>query len=102
MGVLPAYIHVHHVYTWYSQRSEEGAGSLSTEITCGCETPCRCWGWNLGHLQDQQMILTIPAPLPLYTAELYSPVCAQTFCGSIRKGCTDLWFSFVYWLMEEG
>lgn len=47
-----AYISTH---VW---RSEEGIRSPETEVTGGCEPPCRCWEPNSGPLQEQQMHLT--------------------------------------------
>ena len=47
---------VHHVQA-VLRRSEEGAESLETGVTDGCEPPRACWGLNLGLLQEQQVLL---------------------------------------------
>lgn len=104
MGVLPSYIHVHHMYTWCSQRSEEGAGSLSTEVTCGCETPCRCWGWNLGHLQEQQMTLTTPAPVPLTLLNSIPQYVLRHFVALFAKAAQiygSLLFTGFFWFCNK-
>ena len=44
------------------------AGSSGTGAMDGCESPCGCWGWNPGPLQDQHMLLT--AEPSLYTQPL--------------------------------
>ena len=36
---------------------------LKTGITDRCELPCGCWELNLGHLEEQPMILTTEASL---------------------------------------
>ena len=43
MGVFPGCISVHHVCSWCPWRSEEGVGSLGTEVTDACETPGMWW-----------------------------------------------------------
>lgn len=47
--------------------SEKGVRSRGTSGTEGCELPCGWWQWNLGPLQEEQMLLTkhltvFPAP----------------------------------------
>lgn len=38
-------------------RPEEDIGSPGTDVREGCEL-CGCWGLNLDHLQDHQVLLT--------------------------------------------
>ena len=37
-----------------------GIRSLSSVVIRGCKLPCRCWGPNLGLLQDQEELLVVP------------------------------------------
>lgn len=39
VGVLPAYVSVYNVYTWYLQRPEEGIGSPGAATGGGCQLP---------------------------------------------------------------
>lgn len=50
MPVSPACISVYNVHVW---KPGEDTGSPGTEVTSGCELPCRCWELNLGPLEEQ-------------------------------------------------
>lgn len=52
LGVLNAHIYVHHMPTWYMQRSEDSVKTSGTRVVDGCELPCRCWELNLGPLGE--------------------------------------------------
>lgn len=52
MSVLPTYLFMHHMQTWWLQRPEEGVVSLGTGVPDSCE----CWGPNSGPLQGQQAL----------------------------------------------
>lgn len=51
------YKSVHHVQT-VSRRPEKDTGSHGTGITDGCKLTCGCWELNLGHLQEQPVLLS--------------------------------------------
>lgn len=45
INVLPAYMCLHHMYTWCPQTSKENAGSSGTRVRClSTDVLCRCWG----------------------------------------------------------
>jgi hypothetical protein len=57
MGILPAFIFVHHVCA-NPGRAEEGVRSPETGVTDGCEPPCECWELNPGPLKEKQILST--------------------------------------------
>ena len=59
MGILPAYVCT--ACMQFPLRSEEGIGSLGTEVTDSCELPGGCWELNPASLEEQ------PQPVPLTT-----------------------------------
>lgn len=58
MGVLHAYMSVHHVCSWCPWRSEEQPRSLGTGVTASFMPLWRCQKSNLGLLEEQFGILT--------------------------------------------
>lgn len=58
MGVLPACMSVYHLHT-ISTETEEGAGSLDTEVIGFCEQSCGGWESNPGPLKQQPGLLTL-------------------------------------------
>lgn len=53
MGVLPAFMFVHHWHAYDFWGQKRGTGSPETGVTNGCE-PCGCWKLNQGPLEDSQ------------------------------------------------
>ena len=58
MGVLPAWMSVHHMHAWCPSRPEEGIRCPGTEVTDCWKQPCVCWDLNPGPLQKEQGLLT--------------------------------------------
>lgn len=54
--VLFVCVSVHHMYTCYWQRSEEGVGVPEIGVTYSCELTCGFWELTLG-LQTEQKVL---------------------------------------------
>lgn len=59
VGDLSACMPVCHVYVWCSQRPGKGLVSSSARATDAREPPCRCWGSNLGPVEEQPVLLTV-------------------------------------------
>ena len=55
-------MYVHHIYTWYPRRLEEGIRAPGTGVTGGCESPHKCQEANPGSLQEHVLL----------TSELFS------------------------------
>jgi len=49
---------VHHLYIWCLKTLEESIRSPGTGSRLCHELPCGCWKSNLGHLQEQSVLLT--------------------------------------------
>lgn len=49
MNVLPSCMPAHQLCA-VSSEARGGVKSLETEVTDGCELPCRCWELNSGPL----------------------------------------------------
>lgn len=58
MGVLSAYVSVHHMHAWCSQGSEEGVESATGAATDGSEPSHGCWELNLDPLKEQPVLVT--------------------------------------------
>ena len=52
---LHACLPVHHVRAWCPWRPENTNKLPGTGVTEGYESPCGCWEWNLGPLNEQPM-----------------------------------------------
>jgi hypothetical protein len=57
MGVLPAYMTLHHMCVWCLQRLEEGIGCPGSVVTSSCEPLCGFWESNSGPLEDQPVLI---------------------------------------------
>lgn len=55
IGILLAYLSVHHVYV-QSAEAEEGAGSPGTGVADGCEPICGCCKLDPGLLEKQSVL----------------------------------------------
>lgn len=64
MGVLLAFMSVHHVRVYWTKRPKEVIRPFGTGISDGCELPPGCWEPDLGPLKEQKAIS--PAPVCLY------------------------------------
>jgi hypothetical protein len=74
MGVLPAYMSVHHVCALCLRRSEEGVHLSETGATNGCRLPC-----GTGD-QTGEVLLTVESSKPLICLFLKSyPSVVQVF-----------------------
>lgn len=58
-------VYEHHVCSWYLPNPGEGFGSCGTGVLDGCQPPCGSWELNLGHLQEQKVLLTTEPSLKL-------------------------------------
>ena len=59
----------------YPRRPEEDIGSLETGVPGGGELPRGCWGLDLGHLEEQPLLLTTEPSLQLYFLKIF--ICMQ-------------------------
>lgn len=62
------------------QKSEENIGSPETGVAASPGQHCKCWELNLGHLQEQQLLLTTELSLQIH---LY--IFSKSSQSSIRK-----------------
>jgi hypothetical protein len=58
MGVLPAYMQVYNMHAVPTQ-AKRGRRICLKRITDGCETPCGCWNWDTGPLEEQTVLLIV-------------------------------------------
>lgn len=65
--------------------SETPKNSLELELD-GCEPLCRCWGSNLGALQEQLALLTTELSLQPKNTDL-----RHIFVSACVGLCTDIW-----------
>ena len=56
---------MHHMHTWYLQKSEKEIKASRLGVRDGCELPCGCWELNLGFLQEQQCLAIEPSLQPI-------------------------------------
>lgn len=81
------YLPVHYLCSWCPWRPEKGARSFGTGVTISCEPPPRgYWETNLGHLEEQPMLLTTGSPLQSQVCFLWALSC----CVWCRKWCHKL------------
>ena len=74
---------VHDMHAWCPQKPEEGAGA---RVTDSCESPHGCWKWNLGSLEEQQVLLTDESSVQLlnWDFKVLSRIILKTDCPSVH------------------
>lgn len=74
---------VHDMYAWCPQKPEEGAGA---GVADSCESPHGCWKWNLGSLEEQQVLLTDESSVQLlnWDFKVLSRIILKTDCPSVH------------------
>jgi hypothetical protein len=63
MSILPAYMSMQHLCTWYPQRTEEGVRTPGTGITDSCEPLCGDLELTLSSLEEHPVLLLTEPPL---------------------------------------
>jgi hypothetical protein len=59
------YVHVPHAY-WVLREARRGNRNRGPGVTGVCNYPYRFWGFNLGPLKEQQVLLASESSLHLY------------------------------------
>ena len=58
-------MYMHHVCTWFLQRSEEGINLLDLGLET-VEVLCGCWELNLDPMQEQELLTSVSSLQPLF------------------------------------